>query len=394
MGRCFFMKKQYFEYRIIDLNEKVEQVKTHFLTQDFRTSYLEIEQIRVQISEIYHEIKQYERSFESRYEPNLSGLKQECTTKLDKLNLDLNKLINQEDGFNYGNKNFAEIVSIWVTLFIGLLPIAALFNALILYYYLNHLGLINVFPLIIYDIGLIPIVAFTIILMMFFGFGFGIEFPNQKFRYWKLFGILIVVCFFSLLGFYLISENWKIGGIAGLLWAVLVMLFSWLRNKINESKNFRDAKWIHLILFFVFLIVIWWVLWFSSIVKTQHEQPLSQVFVSSRITEPDIKIFKFNTNFSKNLNESEKKHLAQMFRDERENSKVEIHSAKCQPSEDYLIGHLMVKTKNIHVLCPVGKKLSEKQTIGEFCYQFSAGGAFGDDLIDVTAICQAPPKQK
>ncbi|QMT30338.1 cation:proton antiporter family protein [Alysiella filiformis] len=388
------MKKQYFEHKITDLKWKVERVKIHFLKQNFRISYLEIEQIQTQISELRNEIKQYTCSFESRYEPNLVELKQECTTQLDKLSLDLNKLVNQEDGFNYGNKSFAEILSPLVTLFIGLLPIAAFFNALILYYYLNHLGLINVFPLVVYDIGLIPIVAFSIVLMIFFSFGFAIEFPNKKFRYWKLLGIFIVVYFFSLLGFYLISENWKIGGIAGLLWAALVVLFSWLRNKINEFKNFRDVKWIHSILFIVFFIVIWWVLWFSSIMKTQHEQPLSQVFVSSRITEPDTdtKIFKLNINFSKNLNENEKMKLAQMFRDKREKNKVEIHSAICQSNDDYLIGKLMIKTKNIHVLCPVGKELSEHQTIGKFCYQFSAGGAFGDDLIDVTAICQVPTK--
>lgn len=383
------MNRQDLQNKLSDLKRKVEKIKNDFPTQDFRISYLEIEKIRKDIREETEALIKYV----AEYETNLSRFKKGHLENLKLLEIELNELIHQENKFNDENKNLVEVLSPWITLFVGLLPIAALCNAIILFFYLSNLGLINVFPLVIYDIGLIPIVAFAIILMIFFGLGFfGIEFLNQRFLYWKLFGISIVVFFFSLLGFYLISENWKIGGIAGLFWAALVVLFSWLRNKINESKNFRDAKWIHLILFLVFLIVIWLVLWFSSIVKTQHEQPLSQVFVSSRITEPDIKIFKFNINFSKNLNENEKMSLAQMFRDEREKSKVEIHSAKCQPSEDYLIGHLMVKTKNIHVLCPVGKKLSEKQTIGEFCYQFSAGGAFGDDLIDVTGICKKTEK--
>lgn len=390
------MNRQDLQNRLSDLQRKVDKMKNDFPTQDFRTSYLEIERIRKEIGELTKGIGDYVVSFESRYEPNLHQFKNDYSQALNLLWIDLNELIHQEYKFNSNNKNLVEILSPCITLFVGLLPIAALCSAIILFFYLSNLGLANVFPLIVYDIGLIPIISLCLILILFFVWGFILfsvfNDKNHKIQY-LLF--CIVVFGISVVGFLILTQNTIISLTCAVLWTIIILGLSILKKKMKKNKDFRENIFIDLFSVVLLCGIISIGVLIASELNAKNNQPMGTIFLVSRITESDTKIFKFNTNFSKNLNASEKIFLAQMFRDESpQERKVEINYARCQPVDDYLVGHLMIKTKNIHVLCPVGKELSKNQTIGQFCYQFSAGGDFGDDLIDVTAICQAPPKQK
>ncbi|WP_162146486.1 hypothetical protein, partial [Kingella kingae] len=172
--------------------------------------------------------------------------------------------------------------------------------------------------------------------------------------------------------------------ICGIVWLLLCIQLNNIYKNIKFQKRYGEIKYLNL----VKLIILGGLMMINVSFSQSNKSIFNNIYRMVRISESDIKIFKLNPNFQKNLTELENQKLTSLFK-ANINSQLKFHENVCQ-SKNYLVGNLVIKTKNFQILCPADKNLDEKkkEKIGDFCYQFSAGGSLGDDLIDVTLICK------
>ncbi|MDK4577083.1 hypothetical protein QG044_10155 [Kingella kingae] len=372
--------KESLEAKLEELQHKVNELKNNFSIKSYREVHYETNKLKNEIFDGYDNLEKFKNnSFEE-----INKFTELYSTKLNDLSIELNDLIHQENEFN--KKSYLEMITYFASIFLAFVPILLVASSLSLFLHLNHLGLVNLFPLIVTDIGFIPIITITLTVGLCFLPSFIplLEDKNKLFKSGVNFIIHIFRYIFSSLSFFLFSNNYIVVLICGIVWLLLCIQLNNIYKNIKFQKRYGEIKYLNL----VKLIILGGLMMINVSFSQSNKSIFNNIYRMVRISESDIKIFKLNPNFQKNLTELENQKLTSLFK-ANINSQLKFHENVCQ-SKNYLVGNLVIKTKNFQILCPADKNLDEKkkEKIGDFCYQFSAGGSLGDDLIDVTLICK------